>query len=53
MKKIKSRNNIRLKDILNYMSFTLVFLIFFFKTITVIAQEDSNTIYYAEYEHGI
>jgi len=50
MKKIKSRNNIRLKDILNYMSFTLVFLIFFFKTITVIAQEDSNTIYYAEYE---
>ena len=50
MKKIKSRNNIRLKNILNYMSFTLVFLIFFFKTITVIAQEDSNTIYYAEYE---
>ena len=50
MKKIKSRNNIRLMNIHNYMSFTLVFLIFFFKTITVIAQEDSNTIYYAEYE---
>jgi len=50
MIQIKTRTTHRSQNRIISYCFALGYLLFFFKTITVNAQEDSNTIFYAEYE---